>query len=62
MRHSKKKLSGFSLRLKAARSEIYTQNELSKKSGVSLRTIQRLENIEKWTVLLQSLPPLPQIY
>lgn len=47
MRNSKKTLSNFSLRLKAARSEIYTQSELSAKSGVSLRTIQRLENIEK---------------
>ena len=56
MRHSKKKLSGFSLRLKAARSEIYTQNELSKKSGVSLRTIQRLENIEKMDLRLRVKP------
>ena len=42
-----KKLSNFSLRLKEARAEIYTQQQLAEKSGVSLKTIQRLENIEK---------------
>lgn len=35
------------MRLKEARSEIYTQQQLAEKSGVSLKTIQRLENIEK---------------
>ena len=45
---SKKNLSNFSIRLKKARQEIlYTQKELAEKSGVNLRTIQRLENIEK---------------
>lgn len=47
MRNSKKKLSSFSLRLKESRSGIYTQHQLAEKSGVSLKTIQRLENIEK---------------
>ena len=47
MRNSKKNLSNFSLRLKEARAEIYTQQQLAEKSGVSLKTIQRLENIEK---------------
>ncbi len=45
MRKTSKKLSAFSMRLKAARAGIYTQQELSEASGVNLRTIQRLENI-----------------
>lgn len=47
MRNSKKKLSDFSLRLKKSRQGFYTQEQLAQKSGVSLKTIQRLENIEK---------------
>ena len=62
MRNSKKTLSNFSLRLKAAKSEIYTQSELSDKSGVSLRTIQRLENIEKKDNPTAEPTPLLQIY
>lgn len=47
MRISKKNLSDFSLRLSNARRGLYTQQELAEKSGVNLRTIQRLEGIEK---------------
>ena len=47
MRQSKKILSDFSIRLKNAREGIYTQKELAEKSGVALKTIQRLENITK---------------
>lgn len=47
MRKTEKTLSDFSVRLKCARDGIYTQKELAEKSGVALRTIQRLENIKK---------------
>ncbi len=47
MRNSNKILSNFSLRLKETRCGIYTQQQLAEKSGVSLKTIQRLENIER---------------
>ncbi len=44
MRVTKKKLHGFSIRLKEARKGIYTQEQLAKKSKVNIKTIKRLEN------------------
>ena len=58
MRNSKKNLSNFSLRLKEARFNIYTQRQLAEKSGVTLKTIQRLENIEKMDDLSAEPKPL----
>lgn len=56
MRQTQRELHGFSIRLKKARENMnYTQAELSKKSKVALRTIERLEIIPKST---QSVSPL----
>lgn len=46
MRKTKKELSDFSLRLKEARKDLYTQKELSEVSKVPQKTIERLENIK----------------
>lgn len=43
MRSTSKEISAFSKRLKMAREGLYTQEQLAVKSGVNLRTIQRLE-------------------
>lgn len=51
----KKNLSNFSLRLKEARAEIYTQQQLAEKSGVSLKTIQRLENFESLVAMVRNI-------
>lgn len=47
MKQSKKDLHDFSLRIKAARKGIYTQDQLAKITGVPLKTIERFENFEK---------------
>lgn len=47
MRKPEKNLHVFSLRLKKARAGKYTQEQLAEISGVSLKTIQRLEAIEE---------------
>lgn len=47
MRKSQKDLSEFSLRLKAAREGLYTQEKLAEVSTVPLKTVKRLENIAK---------------
>ena len=43
------------MRLKEARAEIYTQQQLAEKSGVSLKTIQRLENIESLVAMVRNI-------
>ena len=43
------------MRLKEARAEIYTQQQLAEKSGVSLKTIQRLENFESLVAIVRNI-------
>lgn len=47
MRTTKKKLHGFSIRLKESRKGLYTQEQLANVSGVNIKTIKRLENFEE---------------